>query len=61
MTVLNELLEIVNATDQDAGTNGEITYAIVGGNINNAFYIKTATVSYIYCYFNGLLYSELCL
>ena len=41
----DELLEVVNATDDDSGTNGAITYAIVGGNVNNAFYIKTPSVS----------------
>ena len=41
---MNELLEIVNATDADQGTNGEITYAIVGGNVYNTFYIKTPSV-----------------
>lgn len=28
---------LVNAVDQDAGENGHITYAIVGGNIYNVF------------------------
>ena len=41
----DELLEVVNATDADTGTNGAITYAIVGGNVNSAFYIKTPSVS----------------
>uniref|UniRef100_A0A1X7VA24 Cadherin domain-containing protein n=1 Tax=Amphimedon queenslandica TaxID=400682 RepID=A0A1X7VA24_AMPQE len=40
----DELLEVVNATDADSGTNGAITYAIVGGNVNNAFYIKTPSL-----------------
>lgn len=43
-SVNNELLEVVNATDADSGTNGAISYAIVGGNVNNAFYIKTKSV-----------------
>lgn len=44
VTVMDELLEIVNATDIDQGTNGEITFAIVGGNVDDAFYIKTPSV-----------------
>lgn len=43
-SINNELLEVVNATDADSGTNGAISYAIVGGNVNNAFYIKTKSV-----------------
>ena len=44
VTTMDELLENVNATDADQGTNGDITYAIVGGNDGNAFYIKTPSV-----------------
>ena len=44
VTTMDELLEVVTATDADQGTNGKITYAIVGGNVENAFYIKTPSV-----------------
>ena len=44
-TTFDQPVEFVFATDADTGTNGEITYAIVGGNINDAFYIKDPTVS----------------
>ena len=49
--VFDDVLDNVNATDLDTGTNGIITYAIVGGNINNAFYIKTPTVCVILHYY----------
>lgn len=48
--VFDDVLENVNATDLDTGTNGDITFAIAGGNVNNAFYIKTPTVCYITLY-----------
>ena len=40
----DQAVEFVYATDADTGSNGDITYAIVGGNINNAFYLKHPTV-----------------
>ena len=43
-TMMDELLEKVNASDADQGTNGEITYAIFGGNVEDAFYIKSPSV-----------------
>ena len=46
-TTFDQAVEFVFATDADTGSNGDITYAIVGGNVNNAFYIKNATVSSI--------------
>ena len=46
-TTFDQAVEFVFASDVDTGSNGDITYAIVGGNINNAFYIKNATVSSI--------------
>lgn len=33
----------VHATDADRGSNGEIWYQIVSGNINNAFHIDNKT------------------
>lgn len=41
----DDVLEYVNATDADSGSNGLITYTIFGGNVGNAFYIKTPAVS----------------
>lgn len=43
-TTFDHPVEFVFATDADTGTNGDITYTIVGGNVNNAFYIKNPTV-----------------
>ena len=40
------LVELVNATDRDDGVNGAVTFEIIGGNVNNAFKIKTPSVSY---------------
>jgi hypothetical protein len=41
---VDHLAQTVNATDGDTGTNGDITYAIAGGNTGNAFYIKNPSV-----------------
>ena len=43
-TTFDHPVESVQATDADTGTNSQLTYAIVGGNVNNAFYIKDPTV-----------------
>ena len=43
-TMMDELVEVVNATDADQGTNGQITFTIDGGNVDNAFYIKSPSV-----------------
>lgn len=45
----DDVLENVNATDDDTGSNGAITYSIVGGNVQNAFYIKNPDVRIFLC------------
>ncbi|XP_072881460.1 cadherin-23 [Hemitrygon akajei] len=40
---LNSFTVIVNATDQDEGPNGTITYAIVEGNIDKTFAVHSIT------------------
>ena len=43
------IVELVNATDRDDGVNGAVTFEIIGGNVNNAFKIKTPSVSLFIC------------
>ena len=40
----NTLAAVVDASDNDPGVNGEVTYEITGGNVDGAFKISDSSV-----------------